>query len=52
MTDNNLSDVPKEIRNLSSLRKLKLDANNFSQFPEAITHLPSLEYLGLGNNKL
>ena len=47
----NLSEVPKSVKNLTSLRKLDLSHNNLTSI-EPITELTSLEYLSLYENKI
>ena len=42
---NELSSIPYEIQNLSSLQVLRVDGNKLSELPETIIHLSSLETL-------
>ncbi|KAL0265720.1 UNVERIFIED_CONTAM: hypothetical protein PYX00_011434 [Menopon gallinae] len=52
LSHNQLTELPKEIGNLSLLQKLYLFNNRLTTLPEEIGNLSQLHGLGLGNNEL
>jgi len=52
LSDNQLSDLPKEIAELKNLKKLYLNDNQLSDLPKEIAELKSLQTLDLRNNQL
>lgn len=52
LSGNMLTQLPKEIIELTSLQSLDLGMNQFSTLPEEILHLPNLHTLDLGFNKI
>ncbi|KAM3620236.1 uncharacterized protein V6R79_020102 [Siganus canaliculatus] len=50
--NNQLSDLPSELKNLSRLRSIILNYNRFKSFPEVLYHIVSLETVLLGNNQV
>ena len=48
----NLTELPLEIGNLTSLRDLDLEYNQLTELPSQIGDLTGLEMLSLGNNRL
>ncbi len=50
--DEQLTNLPKEIGNLSNLRDLRLKRNALVELPKEIGSLKNLEYLSLGSNNL
>ena len=49
---NQLSELPKEIGNLTNLRKLYISNNKLSELPKEIGNLTNLRYLSISNNQL
>ncbi|BCU10472.1 leucine-rich repeat protein [Microcystis aeruginosa] len=52
LSGRNLTEIPPEIPQLTSLRSLALGHNQISEIPEALAHLTSLQYLDLGHNQI
>ncbi|XP_016117635.1 leucine-rich repeat-containing protein 10-like [Sinocyclocheilus grahami] len=52
LSDNHLSNLPPELRNLQKLQLLALDFNCFEELPLVICSLVQLNILYLGNNRL
>jgi Leucine-rich repeat (LRR) protein len=52
LTDNQLSDLPTSIGQLSGLRKLMLTGNNFERVPAAIQNCHALQLLRISLNRL
>ncbi|MDB9427292.1 COR domain-containing protein [Microcystis aeruginosa CS-564/01] len=48
----NLTEIPPEIPQLTSLQYLYLRNNRISEIPEALAHLTSLQHLNLRNNQI
>ena len=49
---NNLTNLPKEIGNLTQLNTLYLTHNNLTELPTEIGNLNNLKFLDLSNNDL
>lgn len=52
LTQNKLSSLPQDIRNMTQLRSLVLSENLFERLPEDVLRLSSLEQLEVKKNKL
>ncbi|XP_059197172.1 leucine-rich repeat-containing protein 40 [Centropristis striata] len=52
LRNNQLSDLPSEMNNLTKLRSITLIYNRFKSFPEVLYHIVSLETVLLGNNQV
>ncbi|XP_058622606.1 leucine-rich repeat-containing protein 10 [Onychostoma macrolepis] len=52
LSDNHLSNLPPELRNLQKLQLLALDFNCFEELPLVVCSLVQLNILYLGNNRL
>ncbi len=52
LSGRNLTEIPPEIPQLTSLRSLALGHNQISEIPEALAHLTSLRFLYLGHNQI
>ncbi|XP_043984906.1 leucine-rich repeat-containing protein 40 isoform X1 [Gambusia affinis] len=52
LRNNQLTDLPSEMKNLSKLRCIVLNYNRFSSFPEALYQIVTLETVMLGNNQV
>ena len=52
LSNNKLSEVPKELGQLINLRFLHLSTNKLSEVPKELSQLTNLRHLGLSNNKL
>jgi len=52
LSGRNLTEIPPEIAQLTSLQYLDLSDNQISEIPEALTHLTSLQVLLLSNNQI
>ncbi|XP_077462671.1 leucine-rich repeat-containing protein 40-like [Stigmatopora argus] len=52
LRNNQLRDLPAELKNLSKLHSVLLNYNKLSAFPEVLYHMPSLESVLLGNNQV
>ena len=52
LSDRNLTEIPPEIADLTSLQILDLSNNQISEIPEALAHLTSLQFLFLYNNQI
>ena len=52
LSNKNLTEIPPEIAQLTSLLKLNLSFNQIREIPEALVHLTSLQYLYLSNNQI
>ncbi|XP_017290241.1 leucine-rich repeat-containing protein 40 [Kryptolebias marmoratus] len=52
LRNNQLSDLPSEMRNLTKLRSIILNYNRFKSFPEVLYEVFSLETVLLGNNQV
>ncbi|XP_077572943.1 leucine-rich repeat-containing protein 40 [Stigmatopora nigra] len=52
LRNNQLRDLPSQLKNLSKLHSVVLNYNKFSAFPEVLYHMPSLESILLGNNQV
>ncbi|KAM7410659.1 hypothetical protein PAMA_001884 [Pampus argenteus] len=52
LRNNQLSDLPCEMRNLTKLRSITLNYNRFKSFPEVLYQVVSLETVLLGNNQV
>uniref|UniRef100_A0A673CQN4 Leucine rich repeat containing 40 n=1 Tax=Sphaeramia orbicularis TaxID=375764 RepID=A0A673CQN4_9TELE len=50
--NNQLSDLPSEMRNLTKLRSIILNYNRFKTFPDILYEVVSLETVLLGNNQV
>ncbi|XP_013863529.1 leucine-rich repeat-containing protein 40 isoform X2 [Austrofundulus limnaeus] len=50
--NNQLSDLPSEMKNLTKLRSIILNYNRFKSFPEVLYDVVSLETVLLGNNQV
>ncbi|CAF96618.1 unnamed protein product, partial [Tetraodon nigroviridis] len=50
--NNQLADLPAEMKNLGKLRSIVLNCNRFRSFPEVLYHMVSLETIMLGNNQV
>ncbi|XP_034567566.1 leucine-rich repeat-containing protein 40 [Notolabrus celidotus] len=50
--NNQLSDLPPEMKNLTKLRSITLKYNRFKSFPEVLCQIISLETVLLGNNQV
>ncbi|WP_043999378.1 leucine-rich repeat domain-containing protein, partial [Microcystis aeruginosa] len=51
LSNKNLTEIPPEIPQLTSLQELNLSFNQISEIPEALAHLTSLQRLFLNNNR-
>ncbi|XP_042371860.1 leucine-rich repeat-containing protein 40 [Plectropomus leopardus] len=52
LRNNQLSDLPSEMKNLTKLRSIILNYNRFNSFPEVLYQIISLETVLLGNNQV
>ncbi|MCA2630673.1 MULTISPECIES: COR domain-containing protein [unclassified Microcystis] len=52
LSDKNLTEIPPEIAQLTSLQELHLSFNQISEIPEALAQLTSLQYLDLSHNQI
>ncbi|KAM8888928.1 leucine-rich repeat-containing protein 40 isoform 1-T1 [Synchiropus picturatus] len=52
LRNNQLSDLPAEMKNLSKLRCITLNYNRFKSFPQVLYEIVSLETVLLGNNQV
>ncbi|TRU14937.1 MAG: GTP-binding protein [Microcystis sp. Msp_OC_L_20101000_S702] len=52
LSDRNLTEIPPEIADLTSLQLLDLSDNQIGEIPEALVHLTSLQYLNLSDNQI
>ncbi|GAA6231930.1 leucine-rich repeat-containing protein 40-like [Lates japonicus] len=52
LRNNQLSDLPSEMKNLTKLRSIILSYNRFKSFPEVLYQIASLETVLLGNNQV
>ncbi|KAB0242524.1 GTP-binding protein [Microcystis aeruginosa EAWAG127a] len=52
LSGRNLTEIPPEIPQLTSLQYLYLRNNQISEIPEALAHLTSLQYLNLSDNQI
>ncbi|KAM6921192.1 leucine-rich repeat-containing protein 40 [Xenentodon cancila] len=52
LRNNQLSDLPAEMKNLSKLSSIILNYNRFKSFPEVLYEIVSLETVLLGNNQV
>ncbi|XP_037530631.1 leucine-rich repeat-containing protein 40 [Nematolebias whitei] len=52
LRNNQLSDLPPEIKNLTKLRSVILNYNRFKSFPQVLYEVLSLETVLLGNNQV
>jgi internalin A len=52
LSNKNLTEIPPEIAQLTSLRVLELSGNQISEIPEALAHLTSLQELNLSINQI
>ncbi|MFN6238437.1 MAG: leucine-rich repeat protein, partial [Microcystis sp.] len=52
LSNKNLTEIPPEIAQLTSLQYLNLSNNQISEIPEALAHLTSLQHLFLNNNQI
>ncbi|MBE8992867.1 leucine-rich repeat protein [Microcystis aeruginosa] len=52
LSGRNLTEIPPEIPQLTSLQRLYLSYNQISEIPEALAHLTSLQELNLNNNQI
>ncbi|CCH92805.1 Leucine-rich-repeat protein (fragment) [Microcystis aeruginosa PCC 9432] len=52
LSGRNLTEIPPEIAQLTSLQSLDLSYNQISEIPEALAQLTSLQYLDLYNNQI
>ncbi|XP_057697855.1 leucine-rich repeat-containing protein 40 isoform X2 [Corythoichthys intestinalis] len=52
LRNNQLRDLPAELKNLSKLHSIILNYNRLACFPEVLYHMPSLESILLGNNQV
>ena len=52
LTDNRLTEIPREIGNLTNLQTLILSYNQLTELPREISNLTNLQYLHLDNNHL
>ncbi|XP_067454161.1 leucine-rich repeat-containing protein 40 isoform X2 [Thunnus thynnus] len=50
--NNQLNDLPSEMRNLTKLRSIILNYNRFKSFPEVLYQIVSLDTVLLGNNQV
>lgn len=50
--NNQLSDLPSDMKNLTKLRSIILSCNRFKSFPEVLYEIVSLETVLLGNNQV
>ncbi|MBE9073874.1 COR domain-containing protein [Microcystis sp. LEGE 08355] len=52
LSNKNLTEIPPEIPQLTSLQYLNLRNNQIREIPEALAHLTSLQFLDLSNNQI
>ncbi|XP_061540026.1 leucine-rich repeat-containing protein 40 isoform X1 [Phycodurus eques] len=52
LRNNQLKDLPAELKNLTKLHAVVLNCNKFKSFPEVLYDMPSLETILLGNNQV
>jgi len=52
LSGRNLTEIPPEIAQLTSLQELNLNNNQISEIPEALAQLTSLQFLDLGHNQI
>jgi internalin A len=52
LSNKNLTEIPPEIPQLTSLQELNLNNNQISEIPEALAQLTSLQFLDLGHNQI
>jgi Leucine-rich repeat (LRR) protein len=52
LSNKNLTEIPPEIAQLTSLQVLYLNNNQIREIPEALAHLTSLQFLNLYNNQI
>ncbi|XP_019727369.1 leucine-rich repeat-containing protein 40 [Hippocampus comes] len=52
LRNNQLRDLPVELKNLTKLHSVILNYNKFKSFPEVLYDMPSLETILLGNNQV
>ncbi|XP_039983853.1 leucine-rich repeat-containing protein 40 [Xiphias gladius] len=52
LRNNQLSDLPSEMKNLTKVRSIILSCNRFRSFPEVLYQIASLETVLLGNNQV
>ncbi|XP_078115703.1 leucine-rich repeat-containing protein 40 isoform X2 [Sander vitreus] len=52
LRNNQLSDLPSDMKNLTKLSSVILSYNRFKSFPEVLYHVVSLETVLLGNNQV
>ncbi|REJ60675.1 MAG: GTP-binding protein [Microcystis aeruginosa DA14] len=52
LSGRNLTEIPPEIAQLTSLQELNLSINQIREIPEAFAHLTSLQFLFLYNNQI
>ncbi|MBC1196306.1 leucine-rich repeat protein [Microcystis aeruginosa BLCCF158] len=52
LSDRNLTEIPPEIPQLTSLKRLDLNNNQIREIPEALAQLTSLQYLYLSDNQI
>uniref|UniRef100_A0A8D0AGY0 Leucine-rich repeat-containing protein 40 n=1 Tax=Sander lucioperca TaxID=283035 RepID=A0A8D0AGY0_SANLU len=52
LRNNQLSDLPSDMKNLTKLSSIILSYNRFKSFPEVLYHVVSLETVLLGNNQV
>ena len=52
LSNKNLTEIPPEIAQLTSLQILDLNNNQISEIPEALAHLTSLQVLVLSDNQI
>ena len=52
LTDNNLSDLPKDFDRFTKLKRLFLSNNRFTHVPKVLAKLPNLSMIGIRNNQI
>lgn len=52
LTDNNLSDLPKDFDRFTKLKRLFLSNNRFNHVPKVLAKLPNLLMIGIRNNQI